>query len=120
MKNEINKIRNAKAAGATEIAKLLKPFSKHSYTQKNLAEYSLEAIMVANVVKELSDTFHVEIASKISNEEMISDKQVFALAAKFCELDFTISQFKSANDHIFSTEVSDFEKEMNAKYDFND
>ena len=100
MKNEINKIRTAKAAGANEVAKILKPAIRFSYAGGD-AEYSIEACMIARVVRELTDTFHADIARKINNGDKISDKQVFAVAAKFCELNFTFGEFKSANAHLF-------------------
>lgn len=100
MKNEINKIRNAKAAGASAVATLVKPYIKFNY-KGGEAEYTLEACMIARVVTELCDTFHADIAKKITWGEKITEKQAYAVAAKFCELDFTFGQFRSANAHLF-------------------
>lgn len=103
MNNEIKKIRNAKAAGPSAVFQLVKATEIFTYSRGYVtpAEYSLEGCMIAHVVRELCDTFHADIAAKINHGEKISDKQAYAVAAKFCELDFTFGQFRSANAHLF-------------------
>jgi len=104
MKNEINKIRNAKAAGTSAVFQLVKPTAKFSYDRKNQAEYSIEASMIAWLIRDLCTSFHADIAKNINGDEMITEKQAYAIATKFCELDFTFGQFKSANAHYFEEE----------------
>ena len=118
MNNEITAIRNAKQSGSSEIAKLLTPYMRFKYT-RSVAEYALEAKMIARLIADVGDKFHADIASRLIADEKITGNEASALASKFCSIKFTLGQFKKINEHLFDEEKSEEEKLFDAKFDAN-
>jgi len=100
MQNETLAIRTARKSGPSAVAKILTPYSVFSHKGGD-CEYTLEAKMIVNLMREICKTFHADIAKKISRGFKVSEKQIFAVAAEFCEISFTFGDFRNANSHLF-------------------